>query len=119
MFPGDNLGSKIVDSGSIGDQERTNPSLAWLMPKDIMWGPDEVILQSDNINVTLKNYAEVNETNKSCCLKSYNTKATLTELHPTCSAKSIASYYARNAHAQCFKAKKAVLEPIPELNYFP
>jgi len=53
------LGSRIVDSGSIGDQERTNPSLAWLMPKDIMWGSDEVILQSDNINVTVDNYAEV------------------------------------------------------------
>jgi hypothetical protein len=29
------------------------------MPKDMMWGPDEVFLQSDNLNVTTKNFAEV------------------------------------------------------------
>jgi hypothetical protein len=48
-----------VDSTSIGDQERTNPSLAWLMPKDMMWGPEEVVLQSENLNVTTKNFHQV------------------------------------------------------------
>ena len=48
-----------MDSTSIGDQERTNPSLAWLMPKDMMWGPDEVVLQSENLNVTTKNFHQV------------------------------------------------------------
>jgi len=29
------------------------------MPKDILWGPDEILLQSDNLNATITNYGEV------------------------------------------------------------
>jgi hypothetical protein len=30
------------------------------MAKEELWGPDEVFLQSQNLNVTTKNYDEVN-----------------------------------------------------------
>ena len=40
-------------------QERTSPSNMWIMPKKTMWGPDEVLLQSQNLNITTSNYEQV------------------------------------------------------------
>jgi len=57
---GDDLGSYLVDSSNIGLQEQSNPSLAWLMPKDLLWGPEEIILQADNLNATTQNFDMVN-----------------------------------------------------------
>jgi len=61
LFFGKRISSKIllVKCWRNWLQERTNPSLAWLMPKEMMWGPDEVFLQSDNLNVTTKNFEQV------------------------------------------------------------
>ena len=53
---GDNLGSRLVSSFSFRTEQRSTPSLAWLMPSSDLWGDDEVLVQSQNINITLANY---------------------------------------------------------------
>ena len=56
---GDDLGNHLVNGIAIGKEERTNPSLYWLMPKSLMWNDDEVILQSENLNITANNLSKV------------------------------------------------------------
>ena len=58
-FLGDDLGNHLVNGIAIGKEERTNPSLYWLMPKSLMWNDDEVILQSENLNITANNLSKV------------------------------------------------------------
>ncbi len=55
---GDNLGTWIISSSGLMTTQRTNPSLAWLMPSDRLWKKDEILVQSDNINITVANFAE-------------------------------------------------------------
>ncbi len=62
LISGDDLGNFLLDSESIMEQERTNPSLYWLMPKDYYWDPKDVFIQSDNFNFTVKNYQKVTNT---------------------------------------------------------
>ena len=61
MISGDNMGHIGVDSGRVMEQERTNPSLYWLMPKEYFWDPEDVFLQSDDFNFTVKNYQTVRQ----------------------------------------------------------
>ena len=37
---------------------RSNPSLAWLFPSDKLWKEDEVLVQSKEVNITVKNIEE-------------------------------------------------------------
>ena len=53
---GDNLGSRLVSAFSFRTEQRSSPSLAWLMPSSDLWHDDEVLVQSQNINITLSNY---------------------------------------------------------------
>ena len=55
---GDNLGNYFVEAFRLRYEQRTNPSLAWLMPSPDLWGEDEVIVQSQNINITMRNYQD-------------------------------------------------------------
>ena len=49
------MGTWIVSSNSLKIEQRSNPSLAWLMPSDKFWGEDEVMLESPEVNITTKN----------------------------------------------------------------
>ena len=53
---GDNLGSYLVQAFSFRTEQRSSPSLAWLMPSSDLWDEDEILVQSQNINITLSNY---------------------------------------------------------------
>lgn len=55
---GDNLGSHWVSSKVFRAEQRTNPSLAWLMPGEAVWDLDEVLVQSENVNISLRNFGE-------------------------------------------------------------
>ena len=50
---GDNLGSRLVQSFHFRTEQRASPSLAWLMPSSDLWDENEVLVQSQNINITL------------------------------------------------------------------
>ena len=54
---GDNLGSPIINSKSFMVEQRTNPSLNWLMPNLKYWSDDNLV-EAQNINITKKNFEE-------------------------------------------------------------
>jgi lysophospholipase-3 len=56
---GDNLGVIVVPALTIRKDERTFPSLAYLMPSDKFWGPDEVLMTNGNKTYTTQNYKEL------------------------------------------------------------
>ena len=53
---GDNLDSWFLNEENLL-WERTNPSLAWLMPAAGFWGEDEVLVQTEEQNYTRTNLA--------------------------------------------------------------
>eukprot|EP00094_Tigriopus_californicus_P006482 TCALIF_06242-PA protein Name:"Similar to PLA2G15 Group XV phospholipase A2 (Homo sapiens)" AED:0.10 eAED:0.10 QI:0/0/0/0.8/1/1/5/0/408 len=55
---GDNLGAWLISTDSIKIEERSNPSLAFLMPSEKLWSEDEILVESDNVNFTVKNISE-------------------------------------------------------------
>ncbi|CAG2171481.1 unnamed protein product [Oppiella nova] len=55
---GDNFGVVVVPSLTIREDERTFPSLAYLLPSDKVWGPDEVLMESTLRNYTTRNYRD-------------------------------------------------------------
>jgi len=54
---GDNLDSWFLNSKNLL-WERTNPSLAWLMPQQGFWPDDEVLVETEKKNFTRKNISE-------------------------------------------------------------
>ena len=50
------MGNYFVSPLGLRYEQRTNPSLAWLMPSPDVWGEDEVLVQGNNMNITLKNF---------------------------------------------------------------
>ena len=54
---GDNLDSWFLNEENLL-WERTNPSLAWLMPADGFWAEDEVLVQTEEQNFTRTNLAD-------------------------------------------------------------
>lgn len=56
---GDNLGVIVVPALTIRKDERTFPSLAYLMPSDKFWGHDEVLMSSGNKQYTTRNYQDL------------------------------------------------------------
>lgn len=55
---GDNLGSYLVQAMHFRTEQRASPSLAWLMPSSDLWDENEVLIQAQNINITLKNFKQ-------------------------------------------------------------
>ena len=55
---GDNLGSYLVQAMHFRTEQRASPSLAWLMPSSDLWDDNEVLIQAQNINITLKNFKQ-------------------------------------------------------------
>lgn len=56
---GDNLGVIVVPALTIRKDERTFPSLAYLMPSDKFWAHDEVLMSSGTKTYTTQNYADL------------------------------------------------------------
>jgi len=54
---GDNLDSWFLNEKNLL-WERTNPSLAWLMPAEEFWSDDEVLVQTENKNFTRTNIGD-------------------------------------------------------------
>eukprot|EP00092_Neocalanus_flemingeri_P104330 GFUD01133612.1.p1 GENE.GFUD01133612.1~~GFUD01133612.1.p1 ORF type:complete len:534 (+),score=122.31 GFUD01133612.1:70-1602(+) len=54
---GDNLDSWFLNEKNLL-WERTNPSLAWLMPAKVFWPDDEVLVQTESKNFTRTNLGE-------------------------------------------------------------
>lgn len=48
----------MISTDSIKLEERSNPSLAFLMPSEKLWDENEVLVESDNLNITVKNISE-------------------------------------------------------------
>lgn len=59
FISGDNLGVTFVQTLAFRKDERTFPSLAYLMPSDKYWPSDEVIITRPNKNYTSANYREL------------------------------------------------------------
>lgn len=57
-FVGDDLGSYVLRESIMKQQQITNPSLAWLLPSEIFWKQDEVLVQTDTKNFSLSNLQE-------------------------------------------------------------
>jgi len=55
---GDNLGSWILSEKKLMWEQRSSPSLAWLMPQAGFWSEDEVLVQTAERNYTRKDYKE-------------------------------------------------------------
>eukprot|EP00096_Caligus_rogercresseyi_P004061 TRINITY_DN1819_c0_g1_i2.p1 TRINITY_DN1819_c0_g1~~TRINITY_DN1819_c0_g1_i2.p1 ORF type:complete len:408 (-),score=101.72 TRINITY_DN1819_c0_g1_i2:466-1689(-) len=55
---GDNLGSWILNSKSLMVEQRTSPSLAWLMPSSDYWSLNETLVSTGKINLTLADLKE-------------------------------------------------------------
>lgn len=56
---GDNLGVIVVPNLTVREDERTFPSLAFLLPSDKFWPQDEVIMTTNEKNYTTANYKEL------------------------------------------------------------
>lgn len=56
---GDNLGVIVVPALTIRQDERTFPSLAYLMPSDQFWDHDEVLMSSGTKTYTTRNYEDL------------------------------------------------------------
>lgn len=53
---GDNLGNWLLSEKKLMWEQRTSSSLAWLMPQEDFWGPEEVLVQTATSNYTLRDY---------------------------------------------------------------
>lgn len=53
---GDNLGNWLLSEKKLMWEQRTSSSLAWLMPQDGFWGPEEVLVQTVDSNYTQRDY---------------------------------------------------------------
>lgn len=53
---GDNLGNWLLSEKKLMWEQRTSSSLAWLMPQEGFWGPEEVLVETVESNYTLKDY---------------------------------------------------------------
>ncbi|KAK4015285.1 phospholipase A2 group XV [Daphnia magna] len=55
---GDNLGVRVLSETALREQQRTSPSLSWLMPSSMQWSPEEVMVQTSSRNYTIQDYQE-------------------------------------------------------------
>jgi Lecithin:cholesterol acyltransferase len=52
-FLGDNLGIFVLSEGTLRDQQITSPSLAWLLPSQLFWKPDEPLVFTPERNYSI------------------------------------------------------------------
>ena len=55
---GDNLGVAFVKSINVRNQQRSMPSTAWLMPSDMFWGKDEILVERPGRNYTVNDFKQ-------------------------------------------------------------
>lgn len=55
---GDDLGSYALSETTLREEQITSPSLAWLMPSSLFWSPDEILVQTDVRNYTVKDFQD-------------------------------------------------------------
>ncbi|GFQ78904.1 phospholipase A2 group XV [Trichonephila clavata] len=53
---GENLGVFVISQVNVRKEQRTCPSLAYMMPSDQLWGPDEIIMITEKKNYTVKDF---------------------------------------------------------------
>lgn len=54
---GDNLGIFVISESILREEQRTSPSLAWLMPSPLFWKPHEVLISTaEGNNFTVNDY---------------------------------------------------------------
>lgn len=56
---GYNFGSSLISNLKMREVQRSCPSVMWLMPSDIFWKPNEVLVQTNNKNYTVSNYEDL------------------------------------------------------------
>jgi len=99
-FPvaGDNLGAWIVSQNSLMVEQRSNPSLAWLMPSDKLWKADEVLLQ-------VRKHQRINNP--------LNILFQSPELNAT--VKDFESFYSMLGHAEAYQMRLDVQHLVRDL----
>lgn len=55
---GDNLGVRVLSESALREQQRTSPSLSFLMPSNKYWSPEEVMVQTSSRNYTVNDYQD-------------------------------------------------------------
>merc|ERR1712071_713001 len=50
---GDNLGVRVLSSTALREQQRTSPSLSFLLPSDKLWSSDEILVETSTRNYTV------------------------------------------------------------------
>ncbi|KAG7160321.1 Group XV phospholipase A2-like, partial [Homarus americanus] len=58
---GDNLGIYVISATKVRAEQRSAPSLAFLLPSAELWGPDEVLVQTLTKNYTASNFKDLFE----------------------------------------------------------
>ncbi|XP_076111169.1 lysosomal phospholipase A and acyltransferase-like isoform X1 [Mytilus galloprovincialis] len=58
LASGDNLDVPFVKALKLRAQQRSMPSTAWLMPSDVFWGKDEVLIERPGRNYTVNDYKQ-------------------------------------------------------------
>lgn len=55
---GDDLGVRVLSETALREQQRTSPSLSWLMPSNMLWRDDEIMVTTKSRNYTVNDYQE-------------------------------------------------------------
>jgi len=55
---GDNLGVRVLSSNALREQQRTSPSLSFLLPSSRLWSQDEVLVQTSTRNYTVNDFKD-------------------------------------------------------------
>ncbi|XP_055933165.1 phospholipase A2 group XV-like isoform X1 [Argiope bruennichi] len=53
---GENLGVFVISQINVRKEQRTSPSLAYMMPSDMFWAPDEILVTTDKKNYTIRDF---------------------------------------------------------------
>ncbi|GIX81725.1 phospholipase A2 group XV [Caerostris extrusa] len=53
---GENLGVYVISQINVRKEQRTSPSLAYMMPSDLLWAPNEIVMITDKMNYTIKDF---------------------------------------------------------------
>ncbi|XP_068241511.1 lysosomal phospholipase A and acyltransferase-like [Palaemon carinicauda] len=56
---GDNLGIYVISAVKVRDEQRSAPSLAFLLPSPELWGPDDHFIETDTMNVSTANLKDM------------------------------------------------------------